>query len=89
VHFGRPRVPDNLEDLAAFQIGGQPFGAMATDALAVFASFLQELEARTPAWRGKTCIPDAVTESEDWRAQNLSDRTALLREIVRDRVRQA
>jgi hypothetical protein len=50
VHFGRPRVPEKLEDLEAFQVGGEHFHAMAADALTVFRQFLTALESGPPAW---------------------------------------
>jgi hypothetical protein len=80
VHFGRPRVPETLEDLAAFQIGGKHFRDMARDALDVFSEFLEELEAKTPGWEGGTRLPDRDTEPIEWQARNLSDRTKMLRD---------
>lgn len=52
VHFGRPRVPNNVMDLAAFEVGGRLFRAMAADALVVYAEFLKGLLRVTPAWSG-------------------------------------
>ena len=80
VHFGRPRVPETLEDLAAFQIGGKHFRGMAWDALEVFAEFLEGLEAKTPRWDGGSRVPDRDTEPIEWQARNLSDRTRMLRD---------
>ena len=70
VHYGRPRVPENLADLQAFEIGGRAFKYMAADALLVFAEFLRKLEAKTPIWSEGTRIPDRQTEPEAWRVRN-------------------
>ena len=80
VHFGRPRVPENLDDLQAFEIGGKAFKDMAADALMVFAAFQRKLEAKTPAWSEDARVPDRQTEPEDWRVRILADRTTLLRD---------
>ncbi|MGH8775320.1 MAG: hypothetical protein ACRDWI_09165 [Jiangellaceae bacterium] len=48
VHFGRPRVPENLDGLKAFEVSGRAFKTMAGDVLRVFAGFLQQLEAQAP-----------------------------------------
>lgn len=80
VHFGRPRVPEYLGDLEAFQIGGALFRSMAFDVLSVFGDFLERLEASTPRWDGGSRIPDPHSEPVEWQARNLSDRTRMLRD---------
>jgi hypothetical protein len=73
-------VPENLEDVQAFQVSGAQFRAMATDALKTFKAFLVLVDANTPAWHDGPRVPDRQTEPQAWHARNLHDRTVLLRE---------
>lgn len=79
VHFSHRRVPENVNDLQGFGLGGTTFKQRATNALVVFAEFLRQLERATPAWSGGSWIPDRVTQPDLWRARLLADRTANLR----------
>lgn len=78
VHLGRDRVPENLGDLAAFELGGAAFREMARDALTVYALFFRAVRAATPAWAGGARIPDREAEPGQWRERLLFDRTDLL-----------
>jgi len=78
VHFGHPRVPDDLEEVGGFEIGSRAFKAMAADSLIVFAEFMRRLESQTPPWSEGSRIPDQEAEPHAWRDRMLSDRTNLL-----------
>jgi hypothetical protein len=79
VHFGRRRVPDDLDDLQRFEVTGSAFKEMADNALIVFAEFLRRLEQVTPPWSDGSRIPDREAEPEAWSARVLFDRTNQLR----------
>ncbi|QIX27064.1 hypothetical protein ncot_11000 [Nocardioides sp. JQ2195] len=79
VHFGRPRVPENLEDLQAFRIGGQLFHSMATDALEVFGRFLVSLESVASRWQHGSLIPDSARNPVDWRLRIRAEQATILR----------
>lgn len=78
VHFGRDRVPDDLGDLADFELGGAAFTEMARDAFTVYGVFLRAVRAVTPVWPDGARIPDPVMEPRGWRDRLLFDRSALL-----------
>ena len=80
VHFGLRRVPEDLEDLDAFEIGGQAFKAIAANGLTVFAEFIRRLETQTPAWSEEPRVPNKGTDPLLWQAKMLADRTTLLRD---------
>lgn len=79
VHFGRPRVPEDLGDLAAFQVDGHSFRAMTRDVLAVLSEFLEKLESKATGWSGGARIPDPEADADGWRLRILADQAATLR----------
>jgi hypothetical protein len=79
VHFGRPRVPENLSDLQSFDVNGAAFRGMARDALTVFALFLRDLLAVTPAWAGGARVPDRDREPREFETRLLFERTERMR----------
>ena len=79
VHFGRPRVPENLEDLSAFEVDGQALRAMTADALIVLGEFVEKLESKAAEWKGGALIPNQAEDPEGWRLRTLADQAATLR----------
>lgn len=79
VHFGRPRVPENLADLDAFRIGGAEFRRMAGDVLSVFRQFLASVEERASPWSHGPRIPDPGTDPEGWQQRVLAEVAFILR----------
>lgn len=79
VHFGRPRVPEQLEDLEPFQVDGQAFHAMTADALSVFSGFLDQLESKAAEWMGGVQIPNRGSDPDGWRLRVMADQAATLR----------
>jgi len=79
VHFGRPRVPERLEDIEAFQVDGQAFCAMTADALSVLAGFLEQLESKAAEWMGGAQIPNPQSDPYGWRLRVIADQAATLR----------
>ena len=82
VHFGRPRVPDDADDLQTFPVGGEHFRSIATDVLTVFGDFVRAVESATPPWHDGSRIPDRANEPNAWQARNLSNRAMMLREAL-------
>lgn len=80
VHFGRPRVPENIDDLRAFNVGGSFFRSIATDALAVFGLFLEALDSATADFSDGARIPDPDREPKEWRARVMTDVLDVLRD---------
>lgn len=79
VHFGRPRVPENLEDLQAFRVSGEHFRLMAADALEVFDLFVREVESSALDWQDGSLIPDPVATPERWASRLRAEQATLLR----------
>ena len=79
VHFGRPRVPERLEDLEPFQVDGQAFRAMTADALNVLTDFLEQLESKAAGWVGGAQVPDPQSDPDGWRQQVIAAQAATLR----------
>jgi hypothetical protein len=44
VHFGHPRVPENLEELQTFEVGADALKSMAGDAFEVLKVFVAQLQ---------------------------------------------
>jgi hypothetical protein len=84
VHFGRPRVPENLEDLQAFRVSGEHFRLMATDALEVFDQFVGEVESSALDWHDGSLIPDPVAAPERWASRLRAEQATLLRSAAGD-----
>lgn len=78
VHLGRDRVPDDLTDLAVFELGGAAFHEMARDVFVVYGLFLSAVGAVTPVWADGARIPNPEREPEGWPDRLLFDRSDLL-----------
>ena len=78
VHFGHRRVPTDIDDLAEFTVDGAYFRQLATDALDVYATFVEAVVEHTPEWREGARIPDPDHEPKAWLARV---RTEALREL--------
>lgn len=82
VHFGRPRVPEDLDDLAAFEVNGPALRAMTGDALAVVRRFVAILEADAAAWTGGALIPDPAADPAGWQLRVHADQAGVLRSAL-------
>lgn len=69
VHFGRPRVPESMEDLRAFEVSSAYFRRLATDALDCFETFVDSVEERAPVWKGGALLPDPIKQAAQWNAR--------------------
>jgi hypothetical protein len=78
LHFGRSRVPEDVEDLEPFLLGEDVFLAMAGDALAVFSIFLDRL-AESSAWKGGSLIPDPESDPGAWQSRLQAEQANILR----------
>lgn len=76
VHFGHPRVPENLEELRTFEVGATALKAMARDAFEVLGILVAQLEARVNPEPGLTV--------ERHRVQFLRDELNRSSELVGD-----
>lgn len=54
VHFGHPRVPENLEELQVFEVSAAALKAMAADAFDVLQVFVARVEANASEGAGLT-----------------------------------
>lgn len=79
VHFGRPRVPSDIEDLEVFSLGDDVFRSMAADALGVFHAFLDLLEAESSEWEEGALIPNPESDPEAWQMRLLAEQANILR----------
>lgn len=78
VHLSTRRVPDELEDLAAFGVSGSSLRAMSADALEVFAKFVELAAQQAPPWVDGARIPNPEKEPAAWHARLQSEVVAIL-----------
>lgn len=84
VHFGRPRVPESLDELRVFEIGGPYFRKLAIDALDCFTIFVDAVSGAAPTWQDGERLPDPEAEPELWTARIARDVGLMLRSALRD-----
>ena len=78
VHFGRSRGPADTDGPARPGVDGAYLRQLASDALEVYASFVDAVAEHTPIWTDGARIPDHDREPEAW---NVRVRAEALREL--------
>ena len=82
VHFGRPRVPESIEELRVFEIGGLSFRKLAIDTLNCFTVFVDAVNDAAPTWRDDARLPDPQSEPELWSARIAHEVVVTLRSAL-------
>jgi len=83
VHFGKHRLPSEEDARGDFTVSSEYFRQLAGDALGVYTSFVDAVEATAPPWTKGSFIPDRHRAPEDWAARVQSDVVGELRDAQR------
>lgn len=78
VHFGRERIPQDADDLAAINVGGRHWWTMAGQVAEMFHAFQTKLDEYESAWDGGALIPDLQSQPDRWLARVRSEQAMIL-----------